>query len=191
MTAAATPIAPPAPGAAPQLTLENASQADSLDQLAGVGEQLQGGAPGADGAAPGQAGPLQAPTPNAVLIADTLRTARETFCAISDLKAPRATLTDAHCKQMGELWGTWCDKRGISLGKYLGDHHDTYLAALATAGLAWAVYSATVAEIRVRRPVDVKAKPGQDDAAAAAPVSPAGPKPPADTTATFVGGSAA
>jgi hypothetical protein len=173
--------APDAPAAAagPQLTMDTASQAESLDQLEAVGDAFTGQA-GAPGAPPG--GQVAAQQTNAVLIADTLKTARDTFCNLAKLHAPAATLTDAACKQMGELWGAWCDRRQIQLGKYMGNHHDTYLAALATVGLALTVYQATSAEIALRRPVDVKAKP--DQAAAAAPPPPAHP----EAAGTFVGG---
>ncbi|HEX7890304.1 MAG TPA: hypothetical protein VF522_13165 [Ramlibacter sp.] len=172
-----------APGAGPQLSLETASQAESLDQIEGIATSAFGSG---GSAAPG-AGPVEVQKTNAVLIADTLQTARDMFSSLTQLKAPKAVLTDAECADMGKLWGGWCDRRGIQLGQYMGKHHDTYLAALATVALAVSVYQATAAELALRKPVDVKAKPPQgDQVKAPAPAAPAAN----DTTATFVGGAA-
>lgn len=166
-----------APGAAQStLTLDTASQAGSLDDLASLAAGLEGPAATAPGGSPTAPGALQAQRQtNAQLIASALGAGRDGFCAFTELQSPRATMSDAKCREVGELWGAWCDRRGIDLAAKMGEHGDTLAASLATFMLGAAVVQAVRMELATRKPVDAKPKGGAEPAAAPPPApAPAG-----------------
>lgn len=113
--------------------------------------------------APGGAGsqdePEQKPPEltNAQILAGALGAGRDVFCLVTDLKTPKATLSDDQCGSLGEAWGKVCDKRGWNLQGYLGDYALEIAAALATVAIAKAVSDGVKAELAARQPVDVKA----------------------------------
>lgn len=153
-----------APGASQStLTLENASQAKDLDDLAGVGASIDnpGGAPGA--AAPAGTGLAPAQNPlalaNAGVIEGAISAGVKGFCTFTKLHAPRLVATDAVIRDQAQGWGTWCAVRGIDLKTYMGNHADTIPLVVSTALLAFAVYEATRQEISQRKPVEAESKP--------------------------------
>lgn len=165
------PDATPTP---PQLSLETASQATDLSQLAGIadgmGAPAPGAAPGAPAGLPATINPLA--LANASTIATALRALRDGFCQFTQLRAPRAIASDSTIEDLAKGWGTWCASRQIDLKTYMGNHADTIPLAISTAALGFAVWEATKAEIAARRPQDVAAKPagegGAGEGAAAA-----------------------
>lgn len=164
-----------APGAAQStLTLDTASQAGSLDDLAGLAGSLEGPAAAALGGTPTAplADQVQRQT-NAQILAGALSAGREGFCIFTGLQSPRATMSDAKCREVGELWGAWCDRRGVDLAAKMGNHGDTLAAAMATFMLAIAVYQAAHLELATRKPVEVK-KETSTAPAGPAPEVPAG-----------------
>lgn len=103
----------------------------------------------------GQAQPLT----NAAAIGAALQAGREAFCLFTKLQSPKATLTDADCSQLGDLWGKVLDKRGIQLSRYMGDHAAEIAAAMGTFSIALAVRAGVVAELAQR----AKDKPAEGD----------------------------
>jgi hypothetical protein len=157
--------AAPAP-AQPALTLDTASQAKSLDDIAGLAEGLDSAAAGDAPGAPGGPPVPSLAEENAKIIRDLVCLARDAGSDALDLKAPRAIATDTTVAGLAAGWGEWSAKRGYDLKRLMGDNGDTIPLALATAALAWSVFTATRMELAARRPIDAKAKP-----AAAAPAA--------------------
>ena len=158
------------PGAT--LTLENASQARTLDDIGRIGDGM-GAAPGAGPAGTaGPGAPLQQDPlalTNATILENTLQALRNGFCDFTGLKAPRAIATDAVIHDLAEGWGKWAAARAIDLKTYMGQHADTIPLALSTAAIAFAVYASTKNEIAAKRPTDIEPKPKQTGEGGAAP----------------------
>lgn len=151
-----------APAAAPStLTLETASQAKSLDELAGVAAGMEGPAAAGGPAAPGGA---VAPAENALgmsnagVIEGAVSLGVKVFCDFTKLQSPRLILTEQVLREQAKGWGTWCAVRGIDLKVYMGRHADTIPLVLSTAMLAFAVVQATRQEIAQRQPVESEPK---------------------------------
>lgn len=169
-------------GAQPStLTLETASQAENLDQIGGLAGSLERGAapgqPGAPGAAPGTA-VAGMPDPlaikNAHVVLGAVCAFRDAFSEFTGLKAPKAVATDRELATLADGWGKWAAKRGYDLDALTKGQGDTIGLIVSTGALAWAVYQATMAEVALRKPVEVKKETS----------TPAAPPPAADQVAT-------
>lgn len=154
-TMTAHPAAPPS-----ALTLETASQAKSLDDLAGVAAGMEAPAAGGAPAPGGQLAPAANPLAmsNAGVIEGAVSLGVKAFCDFTQLQSPRLILTEKAVREQAEGWGTWCAVRSIDLKTYMGRHADTIPLALATAMLALAVVQATRQEIAQRKPIEAEPK---------------------------------
>lgn len=122
---------------------EGMEAADAAEAAAAQGEAPEAGAQ---------------PMTNAQMIAGALELARETACALFDLRSPAAVLTDARIEKLGELWGRVADKRGWNLAGALGNYAEEIAALMGTIGIARELAHAVVAELDAKQAAREKAK---------------------------------
>lgn len=162
--------------AAPALTIDTASQAGSLDELAGVAASMEGwSGAAAPGAPAGTAMTVGMPNPlelsNAQVLLDAITALRDGFCFFTKLKAPKAIAQDAALRDLAVGWGKWTAKRSYDLKTLMGEHADTIPLVISTCALAWAVYEGTKGELAARTPIEAKDKKAEPAAAPAAPAA--------------------
>lgn len=132
------------------------SAASPLEALAAQAEGLE--APPVEQGA--QAVQVEAATPsNGELLAGMFVVVRDLACMVLDLKSPRVTFPDNDAAQLGQAWGAVCDKRGVDLGRLMGDYGAEVAAVIITATVAKRVMVAAKAELAERAPPAAPAEP--------------------------------
>lgn len=130
---------------------------EKLSELEGLAVQAEGlGAADAAagvGAGDAQGQPQAAPVQtNADLLAGTFQLAREVFCIVGEVQAPRQVLDDATLQQLGQAWGAVADKRGWDLGKLMGDYAAEIAAVMMTFTVGGKLVKAVRAELDAKAP---------------------------------------
>lgn len=121
-----------------------AAQAEGLEADRAQDAAGQDAGPGA-----AQGVPLQT---NADLLAGTFQLARDVFCIIGEVQAPRMVLDDATVVQLGQAWGAVADKRGWDLSKLLGDYAAEVAAVMMTLTVGGKLVKAVRAEMDAKAP---------------------------------------
>lgn len=139
-----------APQAKPTDPLEAlASEADSMTEDTPLGE----GVTDADVAAhAGQVVPVQS---NAELLAGAIGLVRDTVTQLAGVRSIQHTLNPDVVAHLGQVWGAVCDRYGIRLQAYMGNHAELIAATLTTLAIGRSV----LVEYRAEQAAKAKATP--------------------------------
>lgn len=128
--------------------------ASPLEALAATAETTLAPAPGAPGEDATGDGTELAQTPavsNEEILSGAIAAARDVFCMYTQLQSPARTLDQVAITNLVKPWCLVLQKRGIDLGRYMGDYGLELAAVIATIGVGRAVVAGVQAELGTTR----------------------------------------